>query len=77
MVNYQNNRDCSFSTEIIREILENRAQTYTKLGEDYDKARVDQSGSEGVTIPTDEGGEGGDSDFVNYQPSVIDDSAAL
>lgn len=63
-----------FLSEIIREILENRAQTYTRLGEDYDQARetskyVGTSPSEGETaIPTDERVDDRDVDFTNHEP---------
>ncbi|XP_043267967.1 radial spoke head protein 3 homolog B isoform X2 [Venturia canescens] len=68
--------------EIIREILENRAQTYTRLGEDYDQARDtvtvksdDKPSSESETaIPTDEGGEGREVDSINYEEAPVDDA---
>ncbi|XP_046436096.1 radial spoke head protein 3 homolog isoform X2 [Neodiprion fabricii] len=57
--------------DIIREILENRAETYRRLGEDYDASR-DQFDLE----EQDEGeGEGHtrDVDFVDYEPPALDD----
>ncbi|XP_046585685.1 radial spoke head protein 3 homolog A isoform X1 [Neodiprion lecontei] len=57
--------------DIIREILENRAETYRRLGEDYDASR-DQLDLE----EQDEGeGEGDtrDVDFVDYEPPALDD----
>ncbi|XP_053978354.1 radial spoke head protein 3 homolog [Hylaeus volcanicus] len=54
--------------EIIREILENRAETYRKLGEEYDASRRRKPLMENV--------ENGDHDpnFVNYQPPVIENT---
>ncbi|XP_043259798.1 radial spoke head protein 3 homolog B [Colletes gigas] len=52
--------------EIIREILENRAETYRKLGEEYDASRRRKPSMENL-----ENG-GHDPNFVNYQPPVIE-----
>lgn len=49
-------------TEIIREILENRAQTYRQLGEEYDISRNKKL----ENVYNLEGGET-DSNFVNYE----------
>lgn len=49
-------------TEIIKEILENRAQTYRQLGEEYDASRDKRL----VTEESVEGG-GDDDNFANYQ----------
>ncbi|XP_029039633.2 radial spoke head protein 3 homolog B [Osmia bicornis bicornis] len=56
--------------EIVREILESRAETYRKLGEEYDASRMKPS-TEHV-----EGG-GSDPNFVNYQPPVIENTEAV
>ncbi|XP_076164102.1 radial spoke head protein 3 isoform X2 [Ptiloglossa arizonensis] len=55
--------------EIIREILENRAETYRQLGEEYDASRRRKSFTENL-----ENVENGNHDpnFVNYRPPVID-----
>lgn len=48
--------------------MESRAETYRKLGEEYDASRIKK--------PTDDNLEDGghDPNFVNYQPPVIQDS---
>lgn len=52
-------------SEIIREILENRAETYKKLGEEYDASR-----KKPVTDTLEDGGI--DPNFINYEPLVIE-----
>ncbi|XP_066596763.1 radial spoke head protein 3 homolog A [Prorops nasuta] len=55
-------------TEIMREILENRAETYRRLGEEYDASRelneqdLDEEGG-GIT----------DCNFLNYTPPILQD----
>ncbi|KAF7403347.1 hypothetical protein HZH68_006141 [Vespula germanica] len=50
--------------DIIKEILENRAETYRKLGEEYDASRR--------RIPDDHIEDGGrDIDFLNYEPPFL------
>ncbi|XP_043669243.1 radial spoke head protein 3 homolog isoform X1 [Vespula pensylvanica] len=50
--------------DIIKEILENRAETYKKLGEEYDASRR--------RIPDDHIEDGGrDIDFLNYEPPFL------
>ncbi|KZC14729.1 PREDICTED: radial spoke head protein 3 homolog B [Dufourea novaeangliae] len=56
--------------EIIKEILENRAETYRKLGEEYDATRK-KSSMENV----EDGGR--DPNFVNYQPPVLENEDAI
>lgn len=56
--------------EIIREILENRAQTYRQLGEEYDISRSKKLTSEYNV----EGGET-DSNFVNYESPATENHA--
>ncbi|XP_076661967.1 radial spoke head protein 3 isoform X2 [Halictus rubicundus] len=52
--------------EIIREILENRAETYRKLGEEYDASRRKKPSLRNIE-------DGGcDPNFVNYQPPAIE-----
>ncbi|XP_046753826.1 radial spoke head protein 3 homolog B isoform X2 [Diprion similis] len=57
--------------DIIKEILENRAETYRRLGEDYDASRdqldlEEQDEAEGE-------GDTRDADFVDYEPPALDD----
>lgn len=54
-------------TEIIREILENRAQTYKQLGEEYDISRTKRL----TDVYNLEGGET-DSNFVNYESPAME-----
>lgn len=54
-------------TEIIREILENRAQTYRQLGEEYDISRNKRL----ENVYNLEEGET-DSNFVNYESPTME-----
>lgn len=56
--------------EIIREILENRAQTYRQLGEEYDISRSKTL----TSVYNVEGGET-DSNFVNYESPATENHA--
>ncbi|XP_076753240.1 radial spoke head protein 3 [Xylocopa sonorina] len=59
--------------EIVKEILENRAETYRKLGEEYDASRRGSG-----RPPMDHLEDGGsDPNFVNYRPPVIENSDAM
>ncbi|XP_071570668.1 radial spoke head protein 3 homolog isoform X1 [Temnothorax nylanderi] len=58
--------------EIIREILENRAQTYRQLGEEYDISRNKRL----ANVYNLEGGET-DSDFVNYESPATESHHAV
>ncbi|KAG7199091.1 hypothetical protein KM043_017986 [Ampulex compressa] len=58
--------------EIVREILENRAETYRRLGEEYDASREKRFSRE----ESEEGG-GGDVDFVNYESATMEDPDAI
>ncbi|XP_071630331.1 radial spoke head protein 3 homolog isoform X3 [Temnothorax longispinosus] len=58
--------------EIIREILENRAQTYRQLGEEYDISRNKRL----ANVYNLEGGET-DSDFVNYESPAMESHHAV
>ncbi|CAL7942923.1 unnamed protein product [Xylocopa violacea] len=58
--------------EIVKEILENRAETYRKLGEEYDASRRKRRPS---MDHLEDGGS--DPNFVNYQPPVIENSDAI
>ncbi|XP_015591817.1 radial spoke head protein 3 homolog B isoform X2 [Cephus cinctus] len=55
--------------EIVREILENRAETYRRLGEEYD-ASMEVKMSE--LMDEQEEADGQDMDFLNYEPPAID-----
>lgn len=57
-------------TEIIREILENRAQTYRQLGEEYDISRNKKL----ANVYNLEEGET-DSNFMNYESSAAENHA--
>ncbi|XP_017790137.1 PREDICTED: LOW QUALITY PROTEIN: radial spoke head protein 3 homolog B [Habropoda laboriosa] len=57
-------------TEIIREILESRAETYRNLGEEYDASRRRKPSS--LMDHIEDGGR--DPNFLNYQPPVIENS---
>lgn len=57
-------------TEIIKEVLENRAQTYRQLGKEYDISRNKRLASE---YNLEEGGT--DSNFVNYESPVTENHA--
>ncbi|XP_012538107.1 radial spoke head protein 3 homolog isoform X2 [Monomorium pharaonis] len=58
--------------EIIREILENRAQTYRQLGEEYDLSRNKKL----ANVYNSEGGET-DNNFVNYESPVTENNHAI
>ncbi|XP_019697680.2 radial spoke head protein 3 homolog isoform X3 [Harpegnathos saltator] len=60
--------------EIIREILENRAQTYRQLGEEYDASREKK---ERVAEESVEEGGGVDDNFANYQSPTIENHDAI
>ncbi|XP_003706939.2 radial spoke head protein 3 [Megachile rotundata] len=54
--------------EIVREILESRAETYKKLGEEYDASRIRKPSIEHIE-------DGGiDRNFVDYQPPAIENT---
>ncbi|XP_031825948.2 radial spoke head protein 3 isoform X1 [Nomia melanderi] len=57
--------------EIIKEILENRAETYKKLGEEYDAERRKKPSLENI----EDGGR--DPNFVNYQPAVFENADVI
>ncbi|XP_050593057.1 radial spoke head protein 3 homolog [Bombus affinis] len=57
--------------EIVREILENRAEAYKKLGEEYDVSRRRKPSMDHI----EDGGD--DPNFVNYEPPVIENSDAV
>lgn len=61
-----------YVTEIIREILENRAQTYRQLGEEYDASRDKRLAAE---ESLEEGGV--DDNFANYQSPAIENHDAI
>ncbi|CAK9817385.1 Radial spoke head protein 3 homolog [Anthophora plagiata] len=58
--------------EIIREILESRAETYKKLGEEYDASRRRKPP---LMDHIEDGGM--DLNFTNYQPPVIENSNTI
>lgn len=62
--------------EIIREILENRAQTYRQLGEGYDASRDKRLDRERETEENLEEG-GVDNNFANYQSPAIENQDAI
>lgn len=55
--------------EIIREILENRAQTYRQLGEEHDVSHVTDKRLRKSEDNLEEGGT--DSNFINYKSSAM------
>jgi len=59
-------------TEIIKEILENRAQTYRQLGEEYDISRNKKL----ANVYNLEGGET-DNNFVNYESPAAKENHAI
>lgn len=61
-----------YFTEIIREILENRAQTYRQLGEEYDISRNKKL----ANVYNLEEGET-DSNFVNYESPAMENHHAI
>nr|XP_033325569.1 radial spoke head protein 3 homolog isoform X1 [Megalopta genalis] len=57
--------------EIVTEILENRAETYRKLGEEYDAIRSKKLSPRNLE-------DGGcDPNFVNYQPPAVENADAI
>ncbi|XP_012267410.2 radial spoke head protein 3 homolog B isoform X2 [Athalia rosae] len=56
--------------DIIKEILESRADTYRRLGEEYDASRE----QDGIGNGAEDEGEGRDADFANYEPPPPDDA---
>lgn len=63
-------RKTDLPSDIIKEILESRAETYRRLGEDYDASReqIEPGEDQG------EGGESRDVDFTDYEPPVLKDT---
>lgn len=61
----------TYVSEIIKEILENRAETYKKLGEEYDAERRKKPSLENI----EDGGR--DANFVNYQPPVLENTDVI
>lgn len=59
-----------FFTEIIREILENRARTYRQLGEEYDISK-EKKRDDVMSVDNLEEGET-DSNFVNYESPTME-----
>jgi len=74
IVRFTNNEAPRYLADIIREILENRAQTYRQLGEEYDASKEKRVPSEEDLEEEEEHlDEGGvDTNFINYESPAID-----